>query len=75
VLLGSNGGSFGIAAPAWAQNKKGPLAGAFGWSRMREARGGVAATGILDARLSGAHAKKPGAGSRPGTLREFQFRE
>jgi hypothetical protein len=76
VLLGSNGGSFGIGAPTWAENEKGPREGAFGWSRMRDARSGAAAVGILGVWLLGAaYAKKPGAGSRPGTVREFQFRE
>jgi hypothetical protein len=76
VLFGSNGGSFGIGAPAWAENEKGPPAGAFGWLSMREARGGAAATGFLGAwLLGGARAKKPGAVSRPGTVREFQFHE
>jgi hypothetical protein len=76
ALFGSNGGSIGIGTPACAENEKGPREGAFGWSRGREARGctadgRVSGVGLL----GGARAKKPGAVSRPGTVREFQFHE
>jgi hypothetical protein len=48
ALFGSNGGSIGIGAPACVENEKGPREGAFGWLRVREARGCAA-----DARVSG----------------------
>jgi hypothetical protein len=56
--------------------KKAPARGPFGWLRGREARGGVAEARVFGIGLSGAaRAKKPGAVSRPGTIREFQFHE
>jgi hypothetical protein len=74
--LASNGGSIGIGAPACAGNEKGSRQGAFAGSREREARGFAAEPKILGSDCGrSTRTKKPGAVSRPGMVREFQFPE
>jgi len=74
-LLGSNGGSVGIGAPACAENDKGPREGALG-GRVNEKRAVQPPRRESSASISGdARTKKPGAISRPGAIREFQFHE
>jgi len=67
-----------MRAPAWAGNEKGSRQGAFGLVGVArsDARGFAAEAQILRLRFqNNTRTKKPGAVSRPGTLREFQFPE
>jgi hypothetical protein len=75
-LFGLNGGSIGIGAPVCAEMKKAPVRGPLVGCNERESRGCASDGGAsVVALLRAAHAKKPGAVSRPGTVCEFQFHE